>query len=219
MGNTVGIMRQLLVCPPVFGSVMEHFNLALFSMLNAPAHPGTVPISLAIFFSNYVIWAVPLLFALGWLRGPEPLRKALLEATAAAMAGLSLAQFLGLIWPHPRPFMIPVGHTLISHVADPSFPSDHLTLLWTVAFSLLRHPLTRPLGRALALLGLPVAWARIYVGVHFPLDMLGAALVSVLSAWLACIAARWYLARTYRIVLYCHRRVFHSFIARDWVRR
>ena len=44
----------------------------------------------------------------------------------------------------------------------------------------------------LALLGLPMAWARIYLGVHFPLDMVGAALVAVLSAWLCFREERWF---------------------------
>lgn len=35
--------------------------------------------------------------------------------------------------------MIGLGHTLITHAADSSFPSDHLTLLWAVAFSFLMH--------------------------------------------------------------------------------
>ena len=34
---------------------------------------------------------------------------------------------------------------------------------------------------ALALLGFPIAWARIYLGVHFPFDMLEAGTVAVFS--------------------------------------
>ena len=90
--------------------------------------------------------------------------------------------------------MIGLGNTLIPHVADSSFPSDHLTLLWAVALSFLMHQRPRFAGVFLALLGLPMAWARIYLGVHFLLDMLGAALVAGISAWLCFREEKWFVA-------------------------
>ena len=100
-----------------------------------------------------------------------------------------------------------------------SFPSDHLTLLWAVAFSFLMHRSPRLAGIALALLGLPVAWARIYLGVHFPLDMVGAALVAVLSAWLAFREVRIYLPATYSLAINVHRVLFGKLIQIGWVRK
>ncbi len=84
----------------------------------------------------------------------------------------------GTLWFHPRPFMIPLGHTWISHPADNSFPSDHGTVMFSAAFALLSLRLRAP-GLLMLLAALPVAWSRIYLGVHFPLDMVGAALVAV----------------------------------------
>lgn len=115
--------------------------------------------------------------------------------------------------------MIGLGHTLIPHAADSSFPSDHLTLLWAVAFSFLMHRSPRLAGMALALLGLPVAWARIYLGVHFPLDMVGAALVAGLSAWLAFREMRVYLPATCRLALCVHRVLFGKLIQIGWVHK
>jgi undecaprenyl-diphosphatase len=177
---------------------MENLNHALFLMLNAPEHPSALLLTIATFFAEYAIWVVPAVIAIGWLGGGERTRKVLLEATASGLAGLLISQVIGMVWQHPRPFMIGLGHTLLPHVADASFPSDHLTLLWAVAFSLLMHRSPRAAGAALALLGLPVAWARIYLGVHFPFDMVGAVLVAMLSAWLALRAATLYMPGTYR---------------------
>lgn len=115
--------------------------------------------------------------------------------------------------------MIGLGHTLIPHAADSSFPSDHLTLLWAVAFSFLMHSSSRVAGLALALLGLPVAWARIYLGVHFPLDMVGAAMVGGLSAWLAFREVRMYLPAAYLLTLSVHRSLFRKLIQIGWVRK
>ena len=115
--------------------------------------------------------------------------------------------------------MIGLGHTLIPHAADSSFPSDHLTLLWAVAFSFLMHRSLRLAGMALALLGLPVAWARIFLGVHFPLDMVGAALVAVLCALLALREVRLYLPAAYSLAIRLHGHLFGNLIQRGWVRK
>jgi undecaprenyl-diphosphatase len=41
------------------------------------------------------------------------------------------------------------------------------------------------LSLAVWCLGLLVAWSRIYLGVHFPMDMVGAAIVSTITAFVA----------------------------------
>ncbi len=198
---------------------MEDFNHVLFLWLNAPEHPYALLLAVATFFAEYAIWVVPALIGFGWLRGSEHTRKVLLEATASGLAGLLINQGIGLIWEHPRPFMIGLGHTFIPHAADSSFPSDHLTLLWAVAFSFLMQRRQRLAGTTLAVLGLPVAWARIYLGVHFPLDMLGAALVAALSSSLAFRGMRWYLPPTYTSAIRVHRILFSKLIALGWVGR
>ncbi len=197
---------------------MESFNETLFLWLNAPAHPSALALSVAIFSAERLVWAVPLLIGIGWLRGSEDRRKTMLIAAASGLMGLLVNQLIALAWSHPRPFVIGLGHTFIPHVADSSFPSDHLTLWWAVAFSLLLQRGTRSLGVALALLGVPIAWARIYLGVHFPFDMLGAAAVAALSAWLTLHGTRWYLGVSYRLATGIHRRCFGRLIALGWVR-
>lgn len=197
---------------------MESLNQTLFLWLNAPEHPSDLALTLAIFFAERLIWAVPLLIGIGWLRGSEGIRKAMLAATASGLLGLLLNQLIGLAWMHPRPFMIGLGHTLIPHVADSSFPSDHLTLWWAVAFSLMLQRDPRIAGIGLALLGVPIAWARIYLGIHFPFDMLGAVAVAALSAWLTLRETRWYLEPSYQLATGIHRRLFGRLIALGWVR-
>lgn len=197
---------------------MEHLNQTLFLWLNAPEHPNDLAVTLATFFAEWFIWVIPTLIGIGCLRGNEGTRKTMLIATASGLMGLLINQLIGLAWSHPRPFMIGQGHTLISHVADSSFPSDHPTLWWAVALSFLLQSRTRRAGVALALLGIPIAWARIYLGVHFPLDMLGAITVAALSAWLTLRATDWYLGTSYRLACVIHRRLFAWPITLGWVR-
>ena len=196
---------------------MEEFNQSLFLLINAPAHPAPVLLAIAKLFAEDVIWLVPLSLMAGWLRGGERTRKLMLEAALSGVVGLLIAQAIGLVWQHPRPFMIGLGHRLIPHVADSSFPSDHLTLMWSVAFSLLVHRESRAAGVLLALLGLPVAWARIYLGVHFPLDMVGAAVVAGLSAWLCFREARWLVDPVFPWTTALYRGLFAPLIRRGWI--
>ena len=197
---------------------MEHLNQTLFLWLNAPGHPNALRVALATVLAQGLIWAIPALIGIGWLRGDERTRKAMLVATASGLMGLLLNQVIASGWPHPRPFMVGLGHTLIPHAADSSFPSDHLTLWWAVAFSFLLQAGRRRAGMALALLGVPIAWARVYLGVHFPLDMMGAIAVAALSAWSTLRAAGGYLEPSYRLAADIHRKLFGGLIARGWVR-
>ncbi|KAA0891396.1 undecaprenyl-diphosphatase [Oryzomonas rubra] len=196
---------------------MEKFNEALFLTINAPAHPQALLLALARGLAEWSIWLIPLFLALGWLRGDGRQRRLMLEAAASGGAGLLINQGIGLLWQHPRPFMIGLGHTFLAHAPDSSFPSDHATLIWAVAFSLLLHERTRAAGLALALLGLPVAWARIYLGVHFPLDMAGAAMVALVAARLALYQRRHLIGRFYRPVLAFYRLVATPLIRRGWI--
>lgn len=197
---------------------MESLNQALFLWLNAPEHPNMLALTMATLLAEHLIWLIPLLIGVGWLYGRERTRKVLLVAAASGLLGLLVNQIIGLAWMHPRPFMIGLGHTFIPHVADSSFPSDHLTLWWAVACSLLIQRRLRRVGFALTLLGVPIAWARIYLGVHFPLDMLGAAVVAVFCAWLTWRESHWYLVPSYQIAIDLHRRLFGRLIARRWLR-
>ena len=196
---------------------MEELNQTLFLLINAPAHPDPLLLNIAKVCAEELIWLIPIAVLLGWLAGAEKTRKFMLQATAAAIVGMLLNQLIGLLWQHPRPFMMGLGHTFVPHVADSSFPSDHLTLLWTVAFSFMLHQRLRVAGLMLALLGIPVAWARIYVGVHFPLDMLGAAAVAALSAGLGLVTAKLYIEPAFRGATAIHRYLFAPLIRRGWI--
>ncbi|MBC7405085.1 MAG: undecaprenyl-diphosphatase [Cytophaga sp.] len=198
---------------------MEKLNEALFLLINASAHPNTVALLLAKFLAEYAIFLIPIVLILGWLRSNDSARKTLIMATVAGLAGLFINQLIGFIWLHPRPFMGGIGHTLIPHVADSSFPSDHLTLLWAVSLSFICHRQCRSMGMMLTLLGIPMAWARIYLGVHFPFDMVGAAFVAGVSVWFVYKGKRWLVEPIFNIATSIYVRLFRPLIRRGWVQK
>ena len=197
--------------------MLEELNRSLFLLINGPAEPGAAMLMLAKLCGGLLVLAVPLYLALAWLRGGEGRRAPLLEAALACALGFLASAALGVLWPHPRPFMVGLGHQLVAHAANASFPSNHLTGIWSVAFSLLLHRRMRRAGLWLALLGLPVAWARIYLGIHFPLDMAGAALVAAASAAILHLVLPGSVSLLLPLANAAYRWLFAPLIRRGWV--
>ena len=196
---------------------MEEFNQSLFLLFNASAHPNPITLSIAMFAAELLIYLIPVSLLAGWLRGSETTRKLMLEAVVAGIVGLSISMLCGMLWQHPRPFAIGLGTNFLAHSPDSSFPSDHLTLQWSVAFSFLLHKRLRTLGLAYSLLGLPMAWARMYLGVHYPFDMAGAAAVAAVSAIICHRCAPWFMAPLFRCASAIYGFLFAPLIRRGWM--
>ncbi|GAC1413493.1 MAG: undecaprenyl-diphosphatase [Burkholderiaceae bacterium] len=186
-------------------------------MLNAPAHPNVESLKAAMVIAEYIPWMLPCVLVAGWLICQQSTRKTLVQAAVAGLLGVACNQVIIQMWPTPRPFMLGVGHTYLTHGADASFPSDHLTLWWAVALSMTMGSSTRIVGLGLVLLGIPIAWARVYLGVHFPIDMLGALAVAALSAWICQLSRKLWIDPATALITRCYAIVFAPFVRRGWL--
>ncbi len=104
-----------------------------------------------------------------------------LFAGYASILGIIINDIIRHIYFHPRPFMEHLGTMLIQHKASSSFPSNHTTFTMSIALMLLTFKSTRILGIVLTILALWCGIARIYVGVHWPFDILGSITVSIIA--------------------------------------
>ena len=191
--------------------------MTVFELLNAPPDASPTTILVAVLLAEQLIVVVPLLLASIWLRGDLASKSAVVAATISGLLALGIAQLAALHYV-PRPFMAGVGRVLVQHVPDSSFPSDHATLMAAVAASLLHARATRRFGVVLALLWLPLAWARVYVGVHFPSDVMGGAVVGCASAVLVGWRARPLVSRLTHPIAGVYARVLAPLIARGWLK-
>lgn len=116
--------------------------------------------------------------------GQRRQRNLAVKAYLVALVAPGVNQIIIALWPHPRPFMAGVGHSFMAHASDSSFPSDHATVFATIGLTLDFRCMRSVIGWSTLALGTIVAWARIFLGVHFPLDMVGAVAV-VCLAWVA----------------------------------
>ena len=80
-------------------------------------------------------------------------------------------------------------HQLISSETGKSFPSEHATAAFGVAFVTLIF-LSRSWGLLLTVVAAAIGFARIYAGVHYPSDILGGAVVALLGVIVAVMVAQ-----------------------------
>jgi undecaprenyl-diphosphatase len=187
---------------------MLTINNHVFLLINAAAGASPAVVSVAEFVASRLIDLIPVLLVVLWVWGKPARRTDLVASSIAAALALGANQLVGLFWYEPRPFMIGLGHTLMAHVPENSFPSDHTTFILTVGFALVVTRAARTWGTVVTVLGVLVAWARIYLGLHFPLDMLASALIAGLfgavAALLVAPVRRWLMPvadRTYEVAL------------------
>jgi len=138
-------------------------------------------------------WAVPVFigivavwFVIGWITGRPVERRGAVLALLASGGALLINQVIIRIWERPRPFVSHPGavHVLVSRSTDPSFPGDHAAASIAIAVAVLL--LHRRIGLVVLAVALLVCYARVYVGAHYPGDVLGGAaigLVVTLLLW------------------------------------
>ena len=168
---------------------MDSLNQDIFLLLNADAQASAFSIWLGRALAEWPVFIALLLVALAWYRQSERELFALRAIFTTALAmGLALA--IRCTYYHPRPFVLGLGRMLIEHDATTSFPSYHATFLFALALPLVAQKETRVTAISILFLGLGIAWARIFVGVHYPLDMAGALITSAIAAVIACAALK-----------------------------
>jgi undecaprenyl-diphosphatase len=165
--------------------MLDTINTTLFLTLNASATPDPRLVGLARFLAVVPTWLTAAVVAGLWVWGAPGKRGALLATGLGLAVSLALAFAIAALWYHPRPADLGLGHVLMAHEPETSFPSDHATFLWAIGFGLIATRAWRGWGWLVSGLGLAAAWARVYLGVHFPLDMAGAFGVALLGAVVA----------------------------------
>lgn len=196
---------------------LSELNLSLFSWINASPEASNTSIHFAIFIANDLLYCMILLFAWFWLRGNYDTKKQILKAFIFTSIAILISQCISHVYYHPRPFVMEVGRTLIYHAPNGSFPSDHMLIFSTIAFSYL-FSAQRKLGIFLLIMAWLVAWSRVYLGVHFPLDMLGAFLLAFALNFFGLTLWNLYKDKIMQWVLTIHFYLFKPLIQKGYIK-
>lgn len=157
-------------------TVIENWNHTLFGLLRGmPDMPASL-VAAGVWLAELPVYIAVLLMLVYVLRSKD---YRCLGALAVALSCAGVFKFvLSRYAYHARPFEAGFGSSLIQHAADSSFPSSHVTFVLVLAVICATRGQWRLTG-FIALLGLVMAWARVFVGVHWPFDMLGALVVAI----------------------------------------
>src|SRR5688572_12498959 len=161
--------------------LMIRFDAELFRGINNLAGKNQVLDALGVFCARWLIivmFAAVIVRAVIAARRPETRTLVAALTVAEVRAGMAaVLAFLGnwlfsLLVFRPRPYVaLKNVHLIVSQPLTPhAFPSGHSSAAFGLAFTLLL--VDPPFGIAMLVAACFVALGRVYVGVHYPLDVL-----------------------------------------------
>ncbi|CDL79059.1 putative undecaprenyl-diphosphatase ybjG [Xenorhabdus cabanillasii JM26] len=164
--------------------LLEQLNHDLFTLINATPDSSPGMIMFSIFVAKYLVYVYPITLAVCWLWGGKEAishqRIVVSKSCIAFTFAMTVSAIIGMLVPHARPFVEGVGHNFLAHAPTVSFPSNHGTAVFTFALAFIFwHRIWS--GFCLMVIAGAIVWARVYVGVHWPIDMFGAFLVSLMG--------------------------------------
>ncbi|KYP80653.1 undecaprenyl-diphosphatase [Ferroacidibacillus organovorans] len=166
---------------------MNPFDVTVFHAVNNIAGHQPLLDAIMIFFATGAPYLYGALFIIGWFVLPKADRDGRHGLVLSALSGV-LALIINVLIGHafyrPRPFVaLPPGsyHQLIPHVADSSFPSDHAAGSFGFAFGVQKYG-PRIYRYGFMIIAIIVSIARVYVGVHWPTDVIAGFVVGLLSS-------------------------------------
>lgn len=150
---------------------------------------------LAIFTAENVVYLIPVALLYLWFIPERANARFRIEAgkstsvfiVATIVVGLALSYALGQFHSHPAPYM--VGYeTLVVEAPENSFPSQHTTVVFAFAWALCYLQDRWRSGLVALFLASLVGISRVYIGVHYPIDILGGVGASLLGLTLVYVA-------------------------------
>jgi len=116
----------------------------------------------------------------------------------AAAVAFAVNFVIHSLWDRPRPYMTHAISHPWSSSTDASFPSDHTSVSFAIAFTILALDL--PVGVLFCVAAIVIAAGRLFIGAHYPGDVLAGVVVGALVATVVTRLAQPLVAAVVRVV-------------------
>ncbi|QSO49392.1 undecaprenyl-diphosphatase [Alicyclobacillus mengziensis] len=171
----------------IHSAFVNPFDTKVYHFINGFAGKSHLLDSIMVFFAKDALELYAVLFVIAWFALPK---KDMQNRHALVMAGLSgvLALIINVVishvWFRPRPFTVFQKGTftqLVPHSADASFPSDHASGSFGFAAGSWGRQ-RKWISRLFTVIAVIVMIARVFVGVHYPTDVIGGMIVGIIAS-------------------------------------
>jgi len=139
-----------------------------------------------VFCAVYLIWIMAAISLGLFFYIPKTVNrlKYLFVLVASGGGAYFIGSVIGFTYGRARPFVSFEGlnQLIATSFSHKSFPSSHATLAFALAMAVFMF--NRPLGIVMLVLAVLVAWGRVYVGVHYPMDVIAGAVLGVVASYL-----------------------------------
>ncbi|WP_017754741.1 undecaprenyl-diphosphatase [Calidifontibacillus oryziterrae] len=154
-------------------------NDKLFKILNQ--FSGRTPFidSLMIILSNKIRYLFIFVLIIMWVRN-KFYKKVALYAILSAGLTLIINPLIKLFYYKSRPFLKSRVGILIPSKTDSTFPSKHTLLTFAISTTIFIYE--RVLGTFMWILSVLTGFSRIWVGHHYPIDIVGSAIIATITS-------------------------------------
>lgn len=161
---------------------MVDWNRQIFELVYGLSHQSAILDALGVFLAEYLPYILVvgfLMLAMASRTSRRRIAKIAEGALSVILARAIFTEALHFFYRSPRPFEVLSVPPLVSEISN-SFPSGHAAFFFALAVTLFLWD--RLWGSVFLGAAAAVSLGRIYVGVHWPSDILGGIVAGVASA-------------------------------------